>query len=194
MNDLIDSFFMDPSTPPVFPSTFSQLYLLRRDISICFGMDPSSGQEVSSRVLFPGVMAICAGIDLIGKFLAGDDTVNQVGPRFKKFLTTYFQLDDCEAETIYQLRNSLLHSFGLYSRTRDRQYKFVLGRKLNSSLTVSDSGIYTVDIDAFRSSFDQAIAQYEADVRADPRLQANFDTMCKEHRGIHIEGTVIPAA
>lgn len=67
----INAFFMNPSTPPVIPGTFSQLYLLRRDISTCFGIDPDNGQRLPTQALWPGVMAICAGIDLLGKFLAG---------------------------------------------------------------------------------------------------------------------------
>src|SRR5689334_11965232 len=111
----INSFFMAPSTPPVVPGVLSQLYLLRRDISTCFSIDPDNGGQLSTQALWPGVMAICAGIDLLGKFLAGNDDIGGVGPRFRTFLTTFFGISQNEATTVYQLRNSLLHSFGLYS-------------------------------------------------------------------------------
>jgi hypothetical protein len=60
-------------------------------------------------------MAICAGIDLLGKFFAGNDTTGKVESRFRKFSQKYFHLSKKQAITVFQLRNSLLHSFGLYS-------------------------------------------------------------------------------
>ncbi len=109
----IDMFFMSPSIAPRRHGTFSQLYLLRRDISACF----------CASILWPGVMAICAGIDLLGKFLAGNDDGKKVGERFETFLKIYFKISSDDAKIIYQLRNSLLHSFGLYSEVKDRNGK-----------------------------------------------------------------------
>jgi len=188
----INSFFMNPSTVPVIPGTFSQLYLLRRDISTCFGIDPNNGQRLSSQALWPGVMAICAGIDLLGKFLAGNDARRGVGTRFKTFLTIYFGISQNDAKTIYQLRNSLLHSFGLYSEVTDnagnvdRVYRFILDRGRGALITALDSDTYLIDIEILRTKFENAIAAYEAQLRADATLQTNFANMFPKHSGIRI--------
>jgi hypothetical protein len=189
----INSFFMNPSTAPVIPGTLSQLYLLRRDISTCFSIDPDNGQGLPTQALWPGVMAICAGIDLLGKFLAGNDARGGVGTRFSTFLTTYFGISQNDAETIYQLRNSLLHSFGLYSEITDnagnnvvRIYRFSLDRGRGAFITVLANGAYLIDIEILRTEFEKAIAAYEAQLRGDATLQTNFANMFPKHRGIRI--------
>jgi hypothetical protein len=188
----INSFFINPSTAPVTPGTFSQLYLLRRDISTCFGIDPNNGQRLCTQALWPGVMAICAGIDLLGKFLAGNDKIGEVGKRFKKFLTTYFGISQSEAETIYHLRNSLLHSFGLYSEVTDKKtgnvvrvYRFALDKGLGALITDLGSDTYLIDIEILRTGFENAIAGYETQLRA-ASLQTKFADMFPKHPGITI--------
>lgn len=108
-----DLFFEDPKTPKIKPDDFSVLYLLRRDISQCMGINPNTGCKTDNQAIWPGVMAILSGIDLLGKFYAGSD-VGQVGIRFKSYVEKYFNdIKEEDKETIYQLRNALLHSFGL---------------------------------------------------------------------------------
>jgi hypothetical protein len=69
-------------------------------------------------------MAVLAGIDLIAKFIYRD-LANEVGKRFTDFVSKY--INNIFHEELYQLRNSLLHSFGLYSETRNgKAYHFVL--------------------------------------------------------------------
>jgi hypothetical protein len=187
----INSFFINPSTEPVIPGNFSQLYLLRRDIRTCFGINPNNGQHLTTQALWPGVMAICAGIDLLGKFLEGNDKIGEVKKRFKKFLTTYFGISQSEAETIYQLRNSLLHSFGLYSEILDKKgnvvrvYRFVLDRGRDALITDLGSDTYLIDIEMLRTEFEKAILGYEAQLRA-ATLQTKFADMFPKHLGITI--------
>ncbi len=89
-------------------------------------------------------MGICAGIDLLGKFFVGNDDKGGVGKRFRNFLITYFSVPQNDAETLYQLRNSLLHSFGLYSEVTDKAgkvvqiYKFVLYGNTRTLITPID--------------------------------------------------------
>ncbi|MBL7790833.1 MAG: hypothetical protein JNK77_00820 [Saprospiraceae bacterium] len=184
----IDFFFMNPTTVPVIPGTFSQLYLLRRDILTCFGIDANdTGQTLPTKALWPGVMGICAGIDLLGKFLAGNDNKGEVGKRFKGFLITYLSVGTNDAEILYHLRNSLIHSFGLYSDVTDRagnvvrEYKFVLTTNTNILITPTQSS-FVIDIEAFREKFETAIDLYEAQLRHDTNLQVQFS----KHQGISI--------
>ena len=56
-------------------------------------------------------MGIFTAIDLLAKFYAGSDK-GAVGEQFRKFLKDYLRLlGRNEAEVIYKLRNSMMHSF-----------------------------------------------------------------------------------
>lgn len=63
-----------------------------------------------------------AGIDLLAKFHVNNDAIGGVGARYRGFLSEYITKDhtptSANNEALYQFRNSLLHSFGWYSRTR----------------------------------------------------------------------------
>ena len=137
-------------------------------------------------------MAICAGIDLLGKFLAGNDARRGVRLRFTTFLTTYFGISQNDAETIYQLRNSLLHSFGLYSEVTDqagnvvRVYKFILDRGRGALITALGGDTYLIDIEILRIEFENAITSYETQLRTNATLQTGFANMFPKHRGIRI--------
>lgn len=72
-------------------------------------------------------MTVLAGIDLLGKFYKGDDSPNGVGQRFKNYYEKY--IDNKNADTIYQLRNSMLHSFGLISKTKNKTIGFTVSAK-----------------------------------------------------------------
>lgn len=170
--DDIALFFTDPAVEPSIPGTFSVLYLLRRDISLCIRR---------RRTLWLGAMGTLAGIDLLAKFLAGSDQTRKVGERFKAFIGKYFKsLPPGDAETIYQLRNALLHSFGLYSSSGQKEYRFaVLCEPLNTGLVQSRPAAsqYLVNLWVLHSEFEKAIAHYKADLEADQGLQDKFDAM-----------------
>ena len=106
-------------------TTFSNLNLLRRDIYTCFNINPNDLKStIGSSALWPGTMAILAGIDLLAKFYLGNDDYNNSKQAFKNY--TYEFIEQEYVEELYQLRNALLHSFGLYSMYRKKIYKFVL--------------------------------------------------------------------
>ena len=194
-NPDIPVFFRDPRSAPATPGNFSQLYLLRRDIDTCFGIDPNTGNLVSSwpKSIWPGVMAILAGVDLLGKFLAGNDAPGQVGTRFTTFLIRYFGLSAGDAETIYQLRNSLLHSFGLYSQLiGGTVYQFTLTGGQPQMITPTSSTEFTVDIDKLRRQFEDAVQAYFSDLQSisnsdQATLEANFSAMFGRHRLVGIQ-------
>jgi hypothetical protein len=108
---------------------FSNLCLLRRDINTCFGKNPNDpNTTLSFSALWPGTMAILAGIDLLAKFYSGDDNQSKSKTRFKNYTEEY--IDRTFFEEIYQLRNSLLHSFGLHSSDNAGNfYRFVLNQE-----------------------------------------------------------------
>src|ERR1700744_2863609 len=157
--DQIDFFFREPNEIPN-EKEYSILYLLRRDIFTCFGHDPNTMEHIPYQAMWPGVMGILAGIDLLGKYLEGDDVNTTVTDRFKKYYLRYFNDDETEADAIYQLRNSMLHSFGLYSfklknKIKIKEYFFILDRRNNNQIvSVQKEDWYIIDIVALCNSFE----------------------------------------
>lgn len=181
-----DLFFLSPRTKvPHGPNQFGVLYLLRRDIDQCMGIDPDTGQGGDLPALWPGAMAILAGVDLLAKFFEGRDT-GSVGVRFCSFLEHFFAgMNSKDSEVIYQLRNSLLHSFGLYSK--DRGYRFVLafdGAVALVSHTPPDR--YYVNLRVLHSEFEKAVEAYCTKLGSDTHLQNNFAAMFGNYGSIPI--------
>lgn len=172
-------FFEDPGNLRRPPGKFGVLYLLRRDINRCM--------EPNAEILWPGAMAILAGIDLMAKFFAGEDR-SQVGTRFFKFIDKYFILDAEGNRVIYQFRNALLHSFGLYSRTNSGQiYRFQLVYRCFGPL-VDKVGpdIFRIDLARLHESFESAVTRYRSDLLTDCDLQSKFMRMLPDYGAINI--------
>jgi hypothetical protein len=190
-----DLFFLSPCTRVDPPNWFGVLYLLRRDIDYCMGIDPNTGKYLSNpqepAAAWPGAMGIMAGVDLLAKFLAGSDK-GGVGRRFCNFLDRYFDtcISSADRCVLYQLRNSLLHSFSLYSKDRaGKEYRFFL-RSAGTAAVISHNQQqperYYVDLRALHSEFEKAVAAYGAQLDSDLRLQAHFSAMFVNYGRIHI--------
>ena len=123
-------------------------------------------------------MGIFAGIDLLAKFLAGEDDFRHCGRRFKSFVKKYFHLRDPdeESEVLWQLRNSMLHSFGPYST----QYRFVIvagaGGPYPLFKPLAPAG-YEVELITLHTMFEKAIEAYRQDVAKNSELQGKFMTI-----------------
>lgn len=180
IDDQIDLFFRDPAVSPPQAGRFSVLYLLRRDIKQCV----DSGQ-----ILWPATMAILAGIDLLGKFHAGQDGPG-VGGRFRRFISDYFAcLSSEDAEIIYQLRNALLHSFGLYAESKGKKYHFTLvyqdiGKLIQTHPQHGDS--YLLSITSLYRQFETAIDRYHAQLATDTELKSKFKAMFPRYGAIRV--------
>ena len=170
----IDVFFRNPLEVPESSGTFGVLYLLRRDINVCFD------KKIAT---WPATMAILAGIDLLGRFHEVEDT-SSVGKRFRGFVKKYFDISRDGAETIYQLRNALMHSFGLYSKG----CRFsLINTETDSLIQRSLDGKYVrINIRALKKEFEAAIERYQADVRANSELQKKFEKMYSDYGAINI--------
>jgi hypothetical protein len=147
--DSFDLFFEPPESTRRSPPCFSTLHLLRRDISVCFGVCPVRQIKLDSEAIWTGTMGILAGLDLVAKFAYGSDANNNTRKRFRWFLTKFMRLTPHDAETIYQLRNSMLLSFGLVSKTKTRTYHFVLDRKNPHGKLIAPRGTDGFLIDAW---------------------------------------------
>lgn len=169
-------FFTDPQTGPSIPGEFSTLYLLRRDARSC----------LEHSILWPGVMCIMAGIDLLSKFLDGSDSVSGVGERFRTFAVNYLHLTEKDADSLYELRNALLHSFGLFSR----KYKFQL-RAEESKAPIFEhltNGIVKIDLLSLNHGFEAAVNEYRNNLQTDEKLQENFDKILPQYGKTQISG------
>jgi len=176
--DRIDLFFEDPSVCHKPPRWYGVLYLLRRDIRTCLDIGSNAGAKTDCKALWPGAMAIMAGIDLLAKFLAGSDSVGETGLRFRNFLGRYFKpISSDDATTIYQLRNALLHSFGLYSEHKGKVYRFTLTAVRRPLVQERADDKYWIDILTLHDRFEAAVERYHADLGDDQDLQRNFDAV-----------------
>ncbi len=181
-------FFRDPKEEPITPGDFSTLYLLRRDIVTCLGRNPTTMERINCQALWPAAMAIFAGIDLLAKFHNGDK--GKSGERFKYFINYFLILDNDKAEILYQLRNSLVHSFGLYSEKSDTKvYRFTLiNNDLSKDISINTKeDCYTVNINALNDLFNSYINLYCNHVRRLENLSI-FNAMFEKYGGpIHID-------
>jgi hypothetical protein len=179
-----DLFFEDVRNYRSPPGDYGVLYLLRRDICHCLGRDPANGSKIDHFTLWPGGMAILAGIDLLAKFYKGDDASGQVGDRFKDFVHEYFQsLSPGDEAVIYKLRNSLLHSFGLYSKG----YHFLLTAAGGVPLVQQPSpSVFQIDLMVLYERFEQAIERYRKDLEHEASLQAKFLKMFSYYGMLHM--------
>ena len=180
------TFFQDPAVEPQQPQsgkpvTHGVLYLLRRDIKKC----------IEAGAVFPTAMAILAGIDLLAKFYKGSDNYRSgVHQRFEGFVKEYFQpLDKDEPERLWQLRNAMMHSFGLYSEQKaggrvKAKYRFAIdpgesGRPDKGQI-VEDYGDdnYYVGIATLKKRFEQAVHGYHGALKeGKDKLQEHFEKM-----------------
>jgi len=186
-------FFLSPRMQVAAPNNFGVLYLLRRDIDRCMGIDPNTGKREGSTALWPGAMAILAGVDLLAKFVEGSDD-GDGGKRFRRFLERFQMTMPEDSEVIYQLRNSLLHSFGLYSKTRrtttkmSKVYRFVLTDSGTGPLvSPKPTDRYNVDLRVLHRNFEAAVDAYRGALSSDPSLDASFDAMFGNYGCIRIE-------
>jgi len=162
----------------------STLYLLRRDASLCFGYNPNNGQKIQYEALFPATMAVLAGIDLIAKFVYRDR--GNVGDRFRGYVKKY--IENNFHEELYQLRNSLLHSFGLYSEGGNKKiYRFVLKRGIRTLIEQDSSGYYFIDVELLWKKFETSISTYNEELIASVDLQQIFSEMFPKYGLIGVQ-------
>ena len=208
INREIEFFFQDPKIY-VKTNESSSLHLLRRDVYQCLGYVYENGKWVkkTNQVIWPGAMTILTGIDLLGKFYAGNDNSKGVGCRFTDYCKTYMLLDkqngneekcegkEEEAQAIYQCRNAMIHSYVLFSKDkkRDITYYFQLTTREDVPLIVicpkSDKSkkYCIININILRDRFESSIEKYKNDLLqiSQKIIRNNFDRMFKIYGKVH---------
>lgn len=180
----IGIFFHDPKTSIQPPNNFGVLYLLRRDIYRCLGYNTDTWKIERESILWPATMTVLAGIDLLSKFYKGDDSTNEVGQRFKVFYEKYF--DSTNAENIYQLRNSMLHSFGLVSKTKKKIIWFMVSGSHDPLIVQLSENHFKIDLLTLLDKFEESIEKYKKDLLKNDLLQIKFECMFKLYGTVFI--------
>lgn len=175
-----DLFFQNPREFIKNQRVHSVLYLLRRDIYTCLGYNPTDNSKIEYQALFPGTMAILAGIDLLAKFYKGCEHYNKSNSRFKDFINKYFGCTKEESEIVYQLRNSLLHSFGLYSykvlnNKKRQEFNFFLNQDDAVFIRQMPDSKYFISINQLLTKFENSIELYKLELKESTELSNNFD-------------------
>jgi hypothetical protein len=174
--DIIKNFFLPPENFSQNDSTFSKLHLLRRDILTCYGINPNNGEKINYSVLFPGTITLFAGIDLLAKLYYVNDFKLSSSKRFLNFLENTKLIRKEDANILYQLRNALVHSFGLESI--DRTYQFILTE--NDIFIKSSNNKYEISYLKLNSFFEECIFFIHKKIMTDKIFRINFTHKIKE--------------
>jgi hypothetical protein len=166
---------------------FGTLYLLRRElVETAFRVEKIVPESVFARRsiekrLFATTMLTCAGIDLLGKFLAGHDfdddkkSKSRDGERFMNFCRRY--VSNAQSPKIWELRNSMMHCFGLYI-SAEKEHRFTLTSDVNGSILKQiDRYEWEISASDLYWAFVEGIRKYENDVRNDNELEGHFAKM-----------------
>ncbi len=107
----------------------SVLALVRQEAIDCLvGMwhdeDVVAARPDTYHRLFAAAMVLFAGLDLLAKFFSGSDDSGQTTHRFVTFVQRFMGLTEEDAKTVWQVRNALMHSFGLHDPRANRTLAF----------------------------------------------------------------------
>lgn len=164
---VVEFFFASPSSTTDMMEC-STLCLLRRDIVRCFWpvrhakmredtICESDYEKMPS--LFPGLMLICAGIDLLAKFFAGSDEHGDVGRRFRAFVREFGVAGSGDPSYVWELRNALMHSFGLRDLRTGKQFG-VASKGVDEPFVQGRGNRMLVQVPALHRNFLRAVKSY----------------------------------
>ena len=134
-------------------------------------------------------MVIFAGIDLLAKFYAGSDA-GKIRPRFEEFSKSYLDLQiDGESGDLWNVRNSFMHSFGLYNKGVKK--KVVLLESASDPhdkqrVVNSTDERLTVYLVTLFCAFTRAIGMYKSDLLNSSDLEPKFDAIFPNYGSILI--------
>jgi hypothetical protein len=205
VSDYDDFFALPDSTPTTSNGRHSVLQLLRREIQDCLVGEPIAEDDLIElladpsrhdriRRLFAATMVMLAGIDLLGKFYAGDDAMkhNAIDKRFRAFVNACMYKDrhprNGAAGALWRVRNALMHSFSLYDIGAEAD--ILLTTDLPADLPIvgvrEKAKVWEVSIPLLYRDFVRSIREYQAQLQSDDgqQLQANFAKMYPHYGSI----------
>ena len=127
-------FFFAPPLPEQASKVRSTLHLLRREMQDCLiGTVVPENEFIAypgeRHRLFATLMVIMCGIELLGKFYAGNDAPGGVYDRFKSFAKEFILAGSRAPEEFadvlyYGCRNTVIHSFNV--REKKKRYRMTI--------------------------------------------------------------------
>lgn len=191
----VDFFFSEPTMPPEQHrrpnGQMSILYLLRREAQdTLIGRVCPENRVTRNNVrhrLFATALVLMSGVDLLGKFAAGSDKEGEVRQRFTTFAQTYMSMSPEEAAALYKVRNSLMHSFGLYDPKEKERVAIALLRRrahIGEAPVIHDGQYWILKIEAFYERFIDGVVRFNADVVNGTKLQ-EFQAMFPRYGWTH---------
>jgi hypothetical protein len=211
LSEKLDLFFSKPYSEGDEPKIYSNLHLLRKHVNICLGIDP-----IGPQAIWPGAMAILAGIDLLGLYYSGGrkipiksievETYKSDSSSFMRFCEEFLELENDDSEIIYMFRNALLHTYGLITTNEIRKDKYGndninYGKeyKFNAFYQVDDNWLINqivdennkesdcINIHELYIKFESAIAKYRGCIEKDLSKARNFETIFAQLGVIHYQ-------
>jgi hypothetical protein len=99
----------------------------------------------------------------------------------------FYQLSNREDDAIlYQLRNTLLHSFGLYSKRKERIYKFSMAVLERSLVTQTSEEDYLINHKELFLGWERSLDLYLRALQTSSELQAKFIAIMPNYGITHI--------
>jgi len=201
----IDFFFDPPTRDRVKHRTEGQesvLYHLRRELQFCLFLCDSIVDEPelekklkyqAPSTRFAPILVVMSGIDLLGKFLAGQDCGGkEVQKRFEDYLKHFTGLTENDRDVIWRVRNSYVHSFGLRDIKKNHKKIGVWpGRFVGEIITAhADKPFdFAVNVADLCVEFLKSIKSYKDALQGDRNLQENFAKMFPKYGYFAINGT-----
>lgn len=168
---------------------FSPLNILKRHKDFCL-----SGGKVA---VWPGVMTVLSGIDMLGYFLNAGNIIGTSSGRFKNFYNTFFPkgvVNSGNDRILWLARCSMMHLFGLYTEEKGKPIGFVYTWDDSSGdfITVLASGNkYEINFFELNRLFDTSVDNYKKELLCklinDPtnNIISNFETVYNKFGLIH---------
>lgn len=185
INEKINLFFSKPTSVPPHPTEFSPLHLLRRHVNICLCIDPSPPDH-NYQAIWPGAMAVLAGIDLLGAYYSGK--IKGTNKTFMDFCEKFLGLNNDDSEIIYMLRCAFIHTYGLITTNEIRRsvnyrktYRFkVFYEEDKSWLIITNIDtlgreIYCINLHELYIKFESSVDKFCDCVKAEAVYANNFE-------------------
>jgi hypothetical protein len=139
--------------------------------------------------LFAAAMVLFAGLDLLAKFFSGSDESRQTRHRFVTFVQRFMGLTAEDAETVWQVRNALMHSFSLYAPRANRTLTFhqrCPRPDLSEPPVWADGDVWHLCLHHLYNAFLRAIRACQAALATDAGARKHFHTMFTRYGSIAV--------
>ena len=199
-DDHFQNCFIEPCAPKDLPKKLFRglrptLHLLRRDLELLYGKEAVQYQKDGLKPPFLVLTGIMTGIDLMSNLYCGEDEVSEhvirgnqllreagnpkrlseFGAKFKKFLREVGGMADNDIRLLWNLRGSVVHSYGLVFRDKGFE-DLELSVEESEQLIKFEKCRYTVNLWQLKTKFLDMIRIFRKKLEnPDPALRLVFE-------------------